>query len=265
MPFALPTDLAAACFARLGAEPPADVAGAAALLDRLASTLPTGSTAKLEAVEQGRVPPGADPAAVAEQWLARPELSWSCWAVSTLYVALVTAGGALDAEVLAVRRIDPSTAPVDFHSVVELRDGARRWVTDPYFWTPPIGEPGGDAIRCGLWAEAFVDGAVWRTSVGTCAGRGIVRYRSLTGPLDAGDVDAFCRVSVTHSGVASRPRAHLATPDGSVAATLDRDGRARFRRWRAAPGRVWDATCETVELDGWEEAAARLVAAARSR
>lgn len=262
MPFTLPAELAAACFDRLGLGPPADAAGAARLLDRLAAALPTGSTAKLEAVAEGRVPPGADPRLVAETWLARPGLAWSCWAAATLYAALVGAGGALTAEVLAARRVDPATVPVDFHSVVELGDGDRRWLADPFFSVAPIPAPVGDILRPGLWSQAIAEGPVWRTAVGSCAGRNLLRYRTFTAPLAAGDVEAFCRVSVTHTGVASRPRAQLATPDGAVAATVDRDGAVRWRRWRAGPAQAWGAHCETVELDRWADAEAALAAQA---
>jgi hypothetical protein len=263
MAFVLPAELAGACFDRLGTGPPVDVCGAARLVDRLAAALPTGSTAKLEAVSEGRVPPGADPRQVAETWLARPGLAWSCWAVATLYAALVTAGGELTADVLASRRIDPSTDPVDFHALVELRGGpdaggSRRWVTDPYFWVTPIEGPGGDALRPGLWAEAIADGPVWRTAVGSCAGRCLLRYRTFTTPLAASDVEALCRVSVTHTGVPARPRALLARPDGSVAATTSGDGAVRLQRWRAGPAQAWGVPCETIELDRWSEAEATL-------
>lgn len=262
MAFALPTGLAAACFGRLGLDAPVDVEGASRLLDRLAATVPTGSTSKLEAVADGRVPPGADPRLVAETWLARPGLAWSCWAVATLYAALVAAGGVLTADVLGARRIDPVAVPVDFHSVVELRDGSRRWLTDPFFWVAPVEAPGGDALRPGVWGEAFADGAVWRTAVGSCAGRNLLRYRTFTTPLTPSDVEALCRVSVTYSGVAPRPRAHLATPDGMVAVTAGRDGTVRLRRWRAAPAQVWGVPCETSDLISWSQAEERLAALA---
>jgi hypothetical protein len=256
VPFSLPAGLADACFDRLGLDPPVDVAGAAHLLERMAAAVPTGSTAKLEAMAADRVPPGADPAQVAETWLVRPGLAWSCWAVSTLYAALVSRAGALTADVLGARRIDPASVPVDFHSVVEVRSegGNRRWLTDPYFWMAPVEEPVGDSLRPGAWGEAVADGPVWRTAVGSCVGRNLLRYRTFTTALTASDVDGLCRVSVTYTGVASRARAHLATADGVVAASADRDGTVRLRRWRAGPTEVWGVPCETVELDRWADA-----------
>jgi hypothetical protein len=254
VPFSLPTGLADACFDRLGADPPVDGEGAAHLLDRMAVTVPTGSTAKLEAIAADLVPPGADPVPVAETWLVRPGLAWSCWAVSTLYAALVARAGTLTADVLGARRVDPASVPVDFHSVVEVRSGARRWLTDPYFWMAPVEEPVGDALRPGMWGEAVADGPVWRTAVGSCAGRNLLRYRTFTTPLTGSDVEGLCRVSVTHTGVASRARAQLATADGMVAASAERDGAVRLRRWRAGPAEVWGVPCGTVELDRWADA-----------
>jgi hypothetical protein len=265
VPFSLPAGLADACFDRLGADPPADVEGASRLLDRMAAAVPTGSTAKLEAVAADQVPPGADPAQVAEAWLDRPGLAWSCWAVSTLYAALVSSAGALTADVLGARRVDPTSVPVDFHSVVEVHDGARRWLTDPFFWMAPVADPVGAALRPGMWGEAVADGPVWRTAIGSCAGRNLLRYRTFTTPLTASDVDALCRVSVTYSGVASRARGHVATADGVVAASADRDGAVRLRRWRAGPTEVWGVPCETVELDRWADAEVILGDLARGR
>jgi hypothetical protein len=268
VPFSLPADLADACFDRLGAHPPEDIEGAAHLLDRMAATVPTGSTAKLEAVAADQVPPRADPTPVAETWLARPGLAWSCWAVSTLYAALVAHAGALTADVLGARRVDPASVPVDFHSVVEVREvrsGPRRWLTDPYFWISPIEAPVGDTLRPGVWGEAVADGPVWRTAVGSCAVRYLLRYRTFTTALIASDVEGLCRVSVTYTGVATRARAHLATADGVVAASADRDGVVRLRRWRAGPTEVWGVPCETVELNHWADAEHILAEVAQGR
>jgi hypothetical protein len=256
--FALTDDLARACVARARVALPADVGGAGALLEGLARTMPTGSTTKLAAIARDQVPPGADPNAVVEAWLERPGWAWSCWAISTLFAALVEGGGCLRAEVIGARRIDPSAPPVDIHSVVVLHDGERRWLTDPYFGIGPIAEPGGDRIRPGSWGEAFSDGTTWWTACGSAAGRSVARYRTFTHALTPGDVEALCRVSVTHSGVAPRPRAYLATPDGSMSATEDRDGRVVLRRWHLPAGQVWGADPQTEALDSWSDAEARI-------
>jgi hypothetical protein len=257
--FRVPPGLADACFVRLGVDAPRDIAGAHRLLEAMAALVPTGSTAKNEAVDAGRVPPGHDPVLVADAWLARPGLAWSCWAVATLYAALVAAGGEVSSSVLGARRVDPATVPVDVHSVVELRHRGDRWVADPFFWLAPARAPVGELVRPTGWGHAVLRGDAWQTAVGSCASPHLLRYRTFTLPLTAEDVEGFCRISLTHTGVSARPRAHLATADGMVAATVDRDGAVRFRRWRADPTAAWGTSCETVELTGWEEAERRLV------
>jgi hypothetical protein len=254
VPFALPDDLALACLDRAGVGAPVDAAGIAALVEGLGQTMPAGNTTKLDAIGRGDAPPGADPAQVAAAWLAHPGWSWSCWGVATVFAALVHAGGRLTAEVLGARRIGPGAPPVDVHSVVVVTDGDRRWLTDPFFWLGPIEAPGGDRIRPGGWGEAFHDGQAWWTTNGSCAGRSVARYRTFTLPLTSGDVEVLCRISVTHTGVSDRPRAMLATVDGSVAASLDRDGVVRLKRWRVPPGQVWGASPAVTELPSWAEA-----------
>jgi hypothetical protein len=127
----------------------------------------------------------------------------------------------------------------------------------------PVEDPVGASLRPGMWGEAVADGPVWRTAIGSCVGRNLLRYRTFTTALTASDVEALCRVSVTYTGVASRARGHLATADGMVAASVERDGTVRLRRWRAGPTEVWGVPCETAELDRWEDAEAILSDIAR--
>lgn len=265
MPFHIAPAVAADCFARLGVAAPRDIGGAGDLLTALAATLPTGSTAKNEAVAAGRVPPGDDPTRVAETWLARPGLGWSCWAVATLYSALVTAGGEVSAAVLGARRVDPATAPVDVHSVVELGHRGQRWLTDPYFWMAPVPAPVGEAWSPAGWGHAVRVGDAWHTAVGTTAGSTLLRYRTFTLPLIRDDVDAFCRISLTHTGVSARPRVHLATEDGMVAASVGDDGAVRWQRWRRGRPAAWGAACETVEMGSWDEVESAVAALASDR
>lgn len=255
-PFALRPEVADACLARLGVRAPVEMTDVAAVVDRFAETFPRGSTAKLDAIAAGQVPPGSDPDLVAERWLARPDFGWSCWAASTLLAGLVDAGGMLRADVLASRRIDRAAQPVDVHAYVQLDDGSQRWLTDPHFRVPPIPEYGGEVLRPAQWAEAFLDGPTWYSRIGSPAFPAVLTYRSITGALDRGDVETFCRLSATHSGLPSRPLVEVARPNGIVRASVDRDGAVRLRRWNADPGHVWDARVEVVDLDIWADAIA---------
>lgn len=283
MPFVLSPRLADECFERLEVAPPTGVAELERLVGQMGRLFPRGSTAKLEALADGRVPPGADARWVAEMWLERPQLAWSCWPTCTLLAALVNSAGVLRADVLATRRLSPKSAPVDFHSSVEITDGVHRWLVDPYFHTAPIRAPGGDASRPAHWAEALVDPGseggglgledqdpvwqrpVWLLAVGSPSFSHVLRYRSFTGALSAGDVDAFCRISVTHSGMPSRPIVELATEDGLLQAMVGRDGVLRLRRWRASShDSAWAATCQTEELPRWADAEEAILVEART-
>jgi hypothetical protein len=255
-PFALRPEVADASLTRLGVRAPAEMTDVAAVVDRFAETFPRGSTAKLDAIAAGQVPPGSDPDLVAERWLARPDLGWSCWAASTLLVGLVDAGGMLRADVLASRRIDRAAQPVDVHAYVQINDGSQRWLTDPHFRVPPIPEYGGEVVRPAQWAEAFLDGATWYSKIGSPAFPAVLSYHSITGALDRGDVETFCRLSTTHSGLPSRPLVEVARSNGIVRASVDRDGAVRLRRWTADPGHVWEARVEVVDLDNWADAIA---------
>jgi hypothetical protein len=253
--FTLPADVAGAVLDRLGVAAPTDVAGAGALVGRLARTFPGGTTAKMEAMAAGDVPPGADPAAVVAEWTARPGLAWSCWAAATVFAALVHAGDRLRADVVGARRIDLTAPPVDVHTLVVLHDGDRTWVADPYFGVPPIAAPGGTATRPGVWGAAAADGAAWRTAAARCSARSVLRYRSITLPLDRADVEAFCRISVTHTGVSPRPWAQLLTDDGGVVAAVDRSGAVLVRRWTGLCS-AWGSVPSVSVLPSWTEAEA---------
>jgi hypothetical protein len=255
--FTLPADVAGAVLDRLGVAAPTDVAGAGALLGRLARTFPAGTTAKMEALAAGAVPPGADPAAVVAEWVARPGLAWSCWAAATVFAALVHAGGGLRADVVGARRIDLKAPPVDVHTLVVLHDGDRSWVADPYFGVPPIAASGGTATRPGVWGRAVTDGPVWRTAVAPCSARSVLRYRSLTLPLDRADVEAFCRISVTHTGVSPRPWAQLVTDDGGAVAAVDRSGAVVMRRWSGLTT-AWGSVPSVSVLASWTAAEAAM-------
>lgn len=254
--FRLPEPLARRCLDRLGVGPGAD---AAAVADAVATGVLGGSTAKLEAVAAGRVPPGADVVAVAERWLAEPDLAWSCWAVCTLTVAVADACG-LAAAVVATRRVDAATSPVDFHSQVEVGDGSGRWLCDPYFGVGVIPLRGGESWRSGVrgWGAPGSDGS-WVMTVTTPSLWHPCRYRSLGGPLGPGDVEAFCRVSVDHSGVPPRPFAHRLLADGYAVASAGEDA-VSVRRWRLPVDRDTGVAPQVSRFGAWRDGLAALLA-----
>lgn len=275
-PWAIDRALAAELSAALGWRP-AD--GAPALAELLPRRVPCGSTAKLEAVAAGEVPPGADPGPLARIILdhldgartggeATP--SWSCWVLSTVMAALVDAGGAGSARVAATRRIDDAAPLVDIHSSVlvteDRRDGAatRTWLCDPYFGSAvalpdepgPVAEVGRPLVHAR--AEREADGR-WTHGVRLARWDRELRYRVLAPEVDAGDVRAFCAVSVTHSGVAARPYVRLHEPDAIVDVRVDEHGTGICSDWRV-PGADGPAPPQVVETAGWADAVAAFTA-----
>jgi hypothetical protein len=254
-PWPMPARLVAACLDRLevGAED-----GLAALVEAVSVGVLAGSIAKSDALAGGEVPPGADPVAVAERWLADPGLSWSCWATCTLLAALAQASGHR-AAVVAGRRIDEAAAPVDFHSFVVVGDDRGRWVCDPYFGVGLMcADDVGRFGRPGVQAECAPDGHGWSLAVRTAQWSATCRYRTVTVPLDAGDVEAFCRVSTTHTGVGPSRYALRLLADGVAMAREGGDGGAVLRRWRPGPDGVRGAGPEASSHAALTDAVAAL-------
>jgi hypothetical protein len=243
--------------------------GAAALTTRLPERVPAGSTAKLAAVARGDVPPGSDADDLARVVLdhqltwadgtpaVSPSPSWSCWVFTTLMASLVDWADLAPVQVAGLRRIDERAPIVDFHAAVVVGDGDSPLICDPYFGlvvTLPaqldtatiadtaIGTATADRGVDGTWSfDAQL--ARWDNGCG---------YRMVAPALDRGDVQAFCAVSVTHSGVPSKPyaRLHRGAQVVDVVAHVDRSATAS--RWERAPdGQVVEAVAERAT---WDEA-----------
>jgi hypothetical protein len=177
--------------------PDADDVGTVVLA--LRRWLPAGSTAKWLAADRGEVPPGADPATALEARLAGSLESWSCWALCTgIGAVLRSSGHDVSVAVEHHRRTDV----VDFHSVLVV-DGA---LVDPYLGPSVPVPPGHDVTRPDAWA-AWIPGER-PDHLGLRGGGSTYRYRLLGARLGRREVDAFCQVSVTHSGVGRRRYAH---------------------------------------------------------
>lgn len=283
----LATDLAAA----LGWVP-AD--GAGVLAQRFAERIPTGSTAKLAALADGRVPPGAEIDALAHQILGglrgdrRESPAWTCWVVSSVFAAIVDTLGPGTARVAALRRIDDRSPVVDIHSVVIVEGGAEgsgeaaTWVCDPYFGTavalPGALLDGSDApqrsdtpIRqathaspadehAGACAVTLEDDGRWTFGVRLRVWDGWLRYRVLAPRLDRADLAAFCAISATHSGAPDFAYARLHRPGGMDTVRVDPEGTATFSRrsWDGPDGPVSE---ERTTVGTWPEGVAAFATA----
>jgi hypothetical protein len=266
--WSLPHDLAGKVLDRLDLAPPEGPDGVAALVEHLGRRIPRGSTAKLRDLAARRRPAGDDPAEVAEGWLTDPRTAWTCWAASTLTAALVHTGP-LQAQVIGVRRVGDDAPPVDVHSAVMIADRGRRWVCDPHFGIGPVPVTGGGQTRPALVGtlQARPEGRFDWTIGGPPFSPAALHYRSLTGPLERGDVAMFCEVSVTYSGVKRKPFAFLLLPDGSGTLRAEEpDAPPELRLWRdaaAEPGS--DAQPEIFHPDSWNDGMDMLLTAGAGR
>ena len=235
--------------------------GPVALTSALGARVPTGSTAKLAAVAAGETPPGADPEAIARQVVAdraagRPELTWSCWGVSTLMAALVETLAGRPAAVAAIRRIDDTAPPVDVHSLVVV-DGL---LCDPYFSSVVAG-PGSEEVErthVGVWCRRTdePDGR-WSLEVGNGRWGRHLEYRLLAPVVDRDDVAAFCVISATHTGAPTRPFARVWRDASGVEAFTHEAGGAAVRTWTwAGRDAIWEGTIDQAEHPDWAAATA---------
>jgi len=239
--------------------------GPVALTRALGAALPSGSTAKLTAIAAGEVPPGADPEAVARRILAdraggRPEVAWACWPMTTVMAALLETLAGTPLAVVAIRRIDRTAPPVDFHSVVAV-DGL---LCDPYFASVAAGPGSAEVERVvgGVWCRREdQDDGRWLLEIGNGRwGAGdTLLYRSV-GALDRGDVEAFCRISVVFSGAPPRPMALVWREVDNVEVITHHDGTTATRTWRWDPDDVWQGRLDQAEHPDWPAATADFAA-----
>jgi len=232
---ALAAEVAAAAGTHLDA--PVDELGLALL-----RWIPSGSTAKGEAIRAGVLPPGLDPTGVAEQILAGSPHSWTCWPAATITAGVLAAGGH-DVEVVGELRTDPAAPVVDVHAAV---------IVDGHLHVDPCLGPGvaldlaGDT-RSGPSAAAEIiplDAHRWQ-HLSRGAGTGSNHYVTLGRGLGPREVRTFLEVSVTHTGVPTTRRyLRRALEDGAVV-VADHERGARRRRWQR-------------EGDGWSVVEERL-------
>ena len=193
-------DLADDVLAAIGAARDHDVE---TVTTRFHGWLPAGSTAKWAAVDRGELPPGAEARAALEDRLAGSEESWSCWSFCTGLGGVLAALGHDVRIVVEHLRTGRDVPMVDYHSVLVV-DGA---LVDSYLGPSAPIAAGEDVTRSDGWA-AWIPGDR-PDHLGSRAGGSVFRYRQLADHLDRRDVEAFCSISVTHTGVGRRRMAHL--------------------------------------------------------
>lgn len=225
-PFRLPSDLATELCRRLGVGWPSVPADLAPLYRAWCATIPFDNVSKTAAVAEDRVPPGADPAQVAETYLATG-LGGTCWAHVSMLAGLLDAAGAR--VTVGLDHMTGTGDIVDLHSFVVVHDAGERWMLDPVWASGrPLALHGGErgdhpVVRTGLDR----DGPGGRLSHWAGAGpAGTCRYAVLSTVLDREDVEAFCAVSARFSGL--RPGVLLlrrTTPAAVESLRVPGDGR----------------------------------------
>ena len=183
----------------LGAPLPTDRTSLEALVQAWTARVPFDSVAKVAALRHGTRPPGDDPVAVAERWLATG-LGSTCWGHTTALAAILDR-----ADVTTSIGVDRMLTDqlVDFHSFLLADVDGGRYLIDPI-------HPSGSLLP-------FTPGAVgdhphYEVGVDRDGGRIVHwfgpaedrhRYVVLATDLDQADVRAFLAISVQHSGVRS--------------------------------------------------------------
>jgi len=258
--FELDRSLADECLGRLRLPSLESTSDLASLIEAMGALIPQGTTAKIRALEQGRTPLGSHPAVVAELWMQHPTWSWTCWPMATLAAGLVnTSSSSLTADVVALRRTDPGAPTVDFHSAVLVGSEDGTWLCDPYFGMGPVdAREGGAVLRPGVMGELLPGGEALAVLVGMASNGFLLRYRMAESGLSAADVNRYCELSVTHSGLPNRRRIGVLRRDGVEFTQELKDGEVVRRRWRPGPDRVWGDS-EAWTYHDWAEATAALL------
>ncbi len=191
--------------------------------------LPAGSTAKWAAIDRGETPPGHDPRTALGARLGGSYESWACWPVCTGLGAILRAQGHDVRLAVEHLRAGQQVPLVDYHSVLVV-DGE---LVDPFLGPSAPVAPGADVTRPDAWAS-WVPG-VRPDHLGCRGGSSIFRYRQVADHLDGRDVEAFCSISATHSGVGRRRTSHWLR-DGRLWFVREDDDRSATLRMTAGHG-----------------------------
>lgn len=252
--FHLPDALAHEVLAAIGAERPRDTAGLAELYRRFCAAIPFDPVMKAVAIRECTQPPGADPVAVAERFLATG-IGGTCWATCGVLAGLAAHAG-LDASIGLERMLDIDV--VDFHCFTVLHTDNGPLALDPVHVSgDPLPLRAGAGGTHPVYATSFAADEMDRLLHTWRSPEHGGRYVVLSDRLGVDDVAAFCDVSVDHTGVrARRLFQRTVTPDGTRIVRPTNDGRGlRVRAWTAPPAAEGAAagagtstvTCETTE------------------
>jgi hypothetical protein len=207
--FAVPDDLAAAAFERLGVGPPRDLAGLTALYLAWLDAVPFDNLTKGHALRLGRPNLEGDPVVLLSRWLDHG-FGGTCWSLVAAFAALCEAGGL--PTLASVERARWRRPPdVDLHGSPVVQVGERRYLCD---LVHPAGRPlplrPGEHGSHGPYSAGLslaADGGVEHWFRHPDMTHPDLRYRMLSTEAGPEDVAALVRVAEVLSGVGvERPR-----------------------------------------------------------
>jgi len=201
--FAVPEVLAEEMCDRLGVAVPTSMAGVGDLYRAWSAAVPFDCLNKALARREGTLPPGGDPVAFCETWLAT-SLGGTCWGHVSAMGAVLQAGG-INCRVGLDHLLD--TDEVDFHAFLVVEDGDRRWMVDVIHGSgePLLLEAGSVGVHPAYPARIDADeGRLLHRYTTMYDGRADVRrYAIVSTDVDAAGLRTFCEVS-RHFGMTAR-------------------------------------------------------------
>lgn len=192
--FTMPGELAEEICARLGVALPTRIDDLAPFYRAWCERIPFDSISKALARREGTVPPGGDPVAFAEQWLATG-LGGTCWGHTSSMGAVLEHAGVRCRVGLDRYQVDDL---VDLHSFLVIEDGDRLLLCDIVHCSgDPLVIRAGERGTHPAYPVELVgdDGRLVHQYVRVHRTEGGVgRYALLSTDLDADDLRTFCEI-----------------------------------------------------------------------
>jgi hypothetical protein len=220
---------------RLGIRWPSSPAELEPVYRAWCARVPFDNISKSSAIVAGDAPPGSDPVATIEQYLATG-LGGTCWAHVGALAAVLGSMGFRARICLEHMRRTGSVA--EFHASVLVQESGQEWLLDPVWVSgrPLVVAPGARGDHAVIKTGLDGDGdrlCHW----GRAPGVGERRYAVLSTVLDRDDVRSFCAVSGRFSGVpATALSFRRVTPTGTESLHVAEDGRTLVLRTRDGDG-----------------------------
>jgi hypothetical protein len=245
--FTMPGELADEICARLGVAMPTGIDDVNRLYRAWCEHIPFDSISKALARREGTLPPGGDPAAFVEQWLATG-LGGTCWGHTSSMAAVLEHAGIRCRVGLDRFQVDDL---VDLHSFLVIEDGERRFLVD-------VIHSSGDLLELRAGARGTHpaypveltddDGRLLHQYVRMHRGtREVGSYSVLSTDLDAADLRTFCEVMRAYGMPAASLYHRRFTATEMLDASPSDDGSALVLRCISAGGETSTTVADAAE------------------